>query len=110
MNAPGRTGVWIGDGGSPALVIFFAMALGWDGGIGGERVFSVAQREIAGKATPDEADELAFQWNLEAEDWMNANRAAEGYQFGWKGGEFRYETDEWWEATPNHGPDKMWLP
>lgn len=106
-----RNGIWISltEGATPTLVTFFAMALGWDGGEGGEKVFGAAQRDLAGTASEEEADSLAFKWNLEAEDWMNANIAAEGHQFGWLNTEFRYETDEWWEATPNHGPDQMYL-
>lgn len=110
VSPPDRTGVWIGNGTPPELVTIFAMAFGWDGGEDGRPVIDAARNSLMGHdVSAEDSDSLAFKWNLEAEDWMNANVAAEGHQFGWLNTEFRYETDEWWAATPNKGPDQMYL-
>jgi hypothetical protein len=50
----------------------------------------------------DEEEYLAEKAG-EAEDWLNANAAPDGYRFGWSNGEFYLWSDEDWEEAGENG-------
>lgn len=66
------------------------------GHYGASRLIQIAE-EHGWHGGQHEGFDPQFKWEVaeEAEEWLNANVAPEGFSFGWHEGEFFFMPDDW---------------
>lgn len=86
-----------------ARVIILASEMGWtDNDAEAEQAVELAEKHLASMGPSDSPDLTGDEWEQlmydadKAEEWLNDNKAMDGYSFGWEDGEFFYMHSSWW--------------